>query len=42
MKRIITGLIILISLNIYSQTKSDANIFGHVVNNGEHIAFENK
>jgi outer membrane receptor for ferrienterochelin and colicins len=41
MKRIITGLIILISLNIYSQTKSDANIFGHVVSNGEHIAFAN-
>ena len=41
MKKIVILILILTVINVYSQDKTDANIFGHVVHNGEHIAFAN-
>lgn len=41
MKKILLLALIAVSLTINAQQKTDANIFGHVVSNGEHIAFAN-
>ena len=41
MKNLLIIMFVMLSIVVYSQQRTDANIFGHVVSNDEHIAFAN-